>query len=212
MPATGQLPFGSDAEISRSDSCRRATTRLRRSMVALPFVDEGIGDGSANVYAALRGLLTWPPAAGAQKTATPVIGFLQCVCRTVGFVRCRVPQGPERNWLRRGPESSDRIPLGGQYDRLPALAADLVRRKVAILVATGPDSALAAKAATAVIPIVFTLGPILSRLAFVSSLGHPEAMRRVSALSLSNWSRNALRSCMNWFPGHGNRLHQIQMA
>jgi putative ABC transport system substrate-binding protein len=97
----------------------------------------------------------WPLAARAQQPAMPVIGFLN----SGRLTRCAISwrafrQGLKRNRLCRGPERGDRIPLGGgQYDRLPALAADLVRRQVAVIAATGAGpSALAAKAATTTIP------------------------------------------------------------
>jgi len=62
----------------------------------------------------------------------------------------------------------------GHYNRLPGLAADLVRRKVAVLVSTGGEpSVLAAKAATTTIPIVFTSGIDPVRAGYVSSLNHP---------------------------------------
>jgi putative ABC transport system substrate-binding protein len=60
----------------------------------------------------------------------------------------------------------------GQYDRLPALAAELVRRPVALIVAASPPAALAAKAATTTVPIVFVVGldPVAAGLVKLSSL------------------------------------------
>ena len=81
----------------------------------------------------------WPLAARAQQPAMPVIGFLDRRSpETFARPSARFPPGPERDGLCRGRERHDRIPLGrGQMDRLPELAADLVRRQVAVIAAAG---------------------------------------------------------------------------
>ena len=77
----------------------------------------------------------WPLAARAQQPAMPVIGFLARVARGRSRVSWPRSAGPERNRLRRGQNVAIEYRWAeGQYDRLPALAADLVRRQVAVIV------------------------------------------------------------------------------
>jgi putative ABC transport system substrate-binding protein len=119
----------------------------------------------------------WPLAVRAEQAAVPVIGFLNSASPQpfanyvsgfrVGLKQTGYVDGQnvtiEFRWA------------GGHYDRLPEMAADLVRHKVAVLVSTGgPPSATAAKAATATIPIVFVTGSDPVRLGFVTSLNRPD--------------------------------------
>ena len=102
----------------------------------------------------------WPLAARAQQAAMPVIGFLSSVSQA---------QTPHMSAaFRRGLSESGYVDgrnvaidyrfADGQYDRLPALASEMVRRPVSLILAAGPPAALAAKVATTTIPIVFIVG------------------------------------------------------
>ena len=87
----------------------------------------------------LGGAVTAPLPARAQQKAMPVIGYLSRGALRPEFTAFgRVPPRTERDRLCRGTKLGDRIPLGGgRYDRLPALAADLVGRKVDVIVTSG---------------------------------------------------------------------------
>ena len=117
----------------------------------------------------------WPLAARAQQPAMPVIGFLRSTSLAdAAHLRDCVPPGPEGSRLRRGPERRDRIPLGGRSSLIGCrlLVADLIRRQVAVIVGNTP-SALAAKAATTTVPIVFATGGDPVRDGLVASLNRP---------------------------------------
>jgi putative tryptophan/tyrosine transport system substrate-binding protein len=119
---------------------------------------------------------TWPLAAHAQQPATPVIGFL--TSRAPGadaHLTAEFRQGLAATGYFEGRNVTIEYRFAeNQYDRLPALAADLVRRQVAVIFANGVSAAVA-KAATATIPIIFTTGgdPIKSGL--VDRLDRPSS-------------------------------------
>jgi ABC-type uncharacterized transport system substrate-binding protein len=123
----------------------------------------------------LGGAVAWPLAVRAQQPAVPVIGYLSTISEATS--------APQLAALRRGLhetgfEEGRNVAIEfrwaeGQFQRLPSMAAELVRRPVTLILAQAPPAALAAKAATTTIPIVFVVGfdPVGSGL--VASINSP---------------------------------------
>src|SRR5262245_25217666 len=115
----------------------------------------------------------WPLVASAQQSAMPVIGFLAPVSQNEELLR-GFRQGLKQAGFVEGENVSILYQFAdNEIDRLPALADNLARRRVAVIVTLSQPAVVAAKAATATIPIVFVAAEDPVRLGLVASLARP---------------------------------------
>jgi putative tryptophan/tyrosine transport system substrate-binding protein len=152
--------------------------------------------------AGLGGAVAWPSMARAQQQAVPVIGVLlaQSTDDYKIEIAAFLQSLKEAGYVAGQNVAVEYRYADNQYDRLPALAADLVRRRAAVIVAGGPEAALAAKAATMTIPIVFGTGGDPVALGLIASLNRPGANLTGSATLVAELAPKQLQLLRELMP------------
>jgi putative ABC transport system substrate-binding protein len=148
----------------------------------------------------LGGAATWPLAARAQQPTMPVIGFLGPSSPDTFADRLR---GLRQGLKETGYVEGENVTIVYRFaenrnDRLPELAADLIRQQVAVITTAGDDVAIAAKAATTTVPLFSSSAKTRSGL--VLSLASPSraATRQESIFWGVSWWQSGWESCVSW--------------
>jgi putative tryptophan/tyrosine transport system substrate-binding protein len=150
----------------------------------------------------IGGVAAWPLAARAQQLPMQVIGFLDA--RSADVIRERL-RGFRQGLKETGYVEGENVAIvyrfaENQTDRLPELATDLARRQVALIATAGEHVALAGKAATTTIPIIFIASQDPVKLGFVASLSRPGGNMTGINFFTTELSGSGWKFCARWSP------------